>query len=76
MGVALFTSGKPGGRIASGAASAFYYLVVLGVWVAFAVVETADDDWPVNVAFDEVDEHFLADARDGVAAPIGASDGG
>ena len=76
MSVTLFTSGKPGGRIAGGAASAFYYLVVLGIFLAFAVVETADDNWPVDVAFDEVDEHFLADARNGVATPVGASDGG
>ena len=76
MSVAIFTSGKPGGGIASGVACAFGDLVVLGVWLAFAVVETADDDWSVDVAFDEVDEHFLANARDGVATPVGASDGG
>src|SRR5690606_14497450 len=35
-----------------------------------AVVQTAGDQWLVRVAFEEADQHFHADARDGDAAPV------
>ena len=39
-----------------------------------AVVEAADDDGTVGVAFDEFDQDFAADARCPVRAPVGAGD--
>src|SRR5690554_1565415 len=35
-----------------------------------AVVQTAGDQWLVRVAFEEADQYFHADARDGDAAPV------
>src|SRR5690554_3387894 len=35
-----------------------------------AVVQAAADKWLVRVAFEEADQHFHADARDGDAAPV------
>src|SRR5262249_37636441 len=40
------------------------------------VVDTADDDRPVRVSFEEIDDHLLADARDVHGAPLPAGPGG
>ena len=76
MGVTALTSREPGGGVACRCARAFDYLVVLGILVAFAVVEAADDYWSVDVAFDKINEYFLTYARDSVAAPVGTGDRG
>ena len=39
------------------------------------VVDAADDDGLVGIAFEEVDDHFLADARDGDRSPALAGPG-
>src|SRR5690554_3882144 len=47
--------------------------LVLGQFVGHrvgAVVQAAADQWLVRVAFEEADQHFHADARDGDAAPV------
>ena len=40
-----------------------------------AVVDAAGDDGPVGIALEEIDDHFLADARDLDGAPAGAGPG-
>src|SRR5690554_2453432 len=61
--------------VAAGAAQAFEQAagLVLGQLVEHrvgAVVQAAGDQWLVRVAFEEADQYFHADARDGDAAPV------
>lgn len=67
---------KPSRRVACRFARSLADLVVLGVSLTLAVVQATNDDGSIDVAFDEVDYHFLADAGYLVAAPIGTGDGG
>ena len=41
-------------------------------WQVGAVVGLADDDRAVDVGAEEIDRHFAADARQEMAAPVGA----
>lgn len=72
MRVAAALAREPGRRIAGCGARALRDAVVGGVRLPTAVVQGADHDGPVDVAVEEVDQHFLADARDHVAAPVRA----
>src|SRR5690606_12515980 len=61
--------------VAAGAAQALEYAagLVLGQLVGHrvgAVVQAAADQGLIRVAFEEADQHFHADARDGDAAPV------
>ena len=76
VAVAALLSGKPGLVAADGGTCALGNLVVLGISLGFAVVQAGNGDGAVDVAFEEVDEDFLADTGDAVAAPIGAGNGG
>jgi hypothetical protein len=57
-----------------GRARALADLIVLRIGLAVAVVQAADHHRPVDIPFQEIHQHFLADARHGIAAPVGASD--
>ena len=67
---------EPHRRIARRCAHSSCNLVVLCVLASLAVKQRADDDRAVNIAFKKVDQHLGADARNGIAAPVGARDRG
>ena len=67
-----FVTREPRWRIAAGICSARGNVVALRVARARAVVDAADDNGAFDVALDEVDQHFLPDARCEVRAPVGA----
>ncbi len=72
MRVRAALAGEPGRGVAGRRAGALADLVVLRVARAAAVVDAADHHRPVDVAVDEVDQHFAADPRHRHRAPVGA----
>ena len=71
VGLGAF-AGEPGGGVGTGLLAAAADLVALGVGLALAVVDGADDDRAVDVATLIGDQDFLTGTRGEVAAPVAA----
>src|SRR5471032_161315 len=63
-------TGEPGRRVAGRRAGTLADLVMLGVALSPAVVDAADHYRPVDIAVNEIDQHFATDARYRHRAPV------
>ena len=75
VGMFAGLAGEPRRGIAGDGTHRPAHTVVLGVLFALAVVERAGNHGAVDIAVLKSDDHFLANAGDEVAAPVGAGHG-
>ncbi len=66
-------SGKPRWSVTSRCAGTVSGLILLRIGLASTVVQTSDNDWPINVAVQEVDQYFTPNPRHRYGAPVGSS---
>ena len=74
--VAAVAAGKPAGGIGGGGGGGAGDVVVGGVVLALAVVQAGNYHGAVNVAFNKIDQYFLAGTGQVYAAPVVAGDRG